>query len=100
MRSLRYLNAILTVLTVLLALHLWTLWTGDGVGRLAPTSRVADAASRGAAGIPNSSAQRKEMVDLLKQQNRKTDELIGLFRSGTARVKLYEKKNSGSRERK
>ena len=99
MRSLRYLNAMLTVLSVLLALHLWTLWTGDGAGGLLPEARVANAVSR-PVGLPNASAQRMEIVGLLKQQNRKIDELIGLFRSGTARVKLQEKKKLDNSERK
>jgi hypothetical protein len=87
MRSLKYLNAILTLIAVVLTLHLWAMWVGgSGAGALVMTSE-AQAAGR-PVGIPNAAAQRKEMVDLLKSQNVKIDQLVKLFKTGKARVKI------------
>jgi len=83
MRSLRYLNSILTVLAVLLALQLWTAWTSGPIDLATP----ATAQVRGS-GIPDAGAQRKDMIDLLKRIAVQNDELASLFKSGQARVKL------------
>ena len=92
MRSLRYLNGVLTVIAVLLTLQLWTTWStgsttlpGASVAE-AKTTRSQTAARR--SGIPDAGGQRAEMVKLLKQSNQKTDALIALFRSGQARVRV------------
>jgi hypothetical protein len=85
MRSLRYLNTILTVITVLLAMHLWTWWS-DG-----PLPAAAVAAPRSVptpGGIPNAGAQRQQQIDLLKLLNQRTDDLVNLLRSGQARVRV------------
>ena len=88
MRSLRYLNGVLTVLAVLLTLQLWTTWTtasgvegprDRSVSWLGPQPAYAD-------GIPNPGGQRKQMIDLLKLQVRQTETLIDLFKSGQAKV--------------
>jgi len=93
MRSLRYLNTILTVLTVLLAMQLWTSWIapssgaaerGGAASLLSPVqAQVSDGS-----GIPNAGAQRKEMIDLLKRQSQQTDQLIALLKSGEVRVRV------------
>ena len=92
MRSLRYLNGVLTVIAVLLTLQLWTIWSagsatlpGASVAE-AKTTRSQAAAKTG--GIPDAGGQRAEMLKLLRQSNQQTDTLIGLFRSGQARVRV------------
>ena len=91
MRSLKYLNAVLTLIAVVLTLHLWTMWIGGpGAGALLVAGE-ARAAGR-PVGIPNASAQRKEMVDLLKSQNVKIDQLVKLFKTGKARIKVDNSK--------
>lgn len=85
MRTLRYLNVVLTVIAVLLALQLWTLWSGQAVQGPA---QVAFAAPPSPGGIPNPGAQRQEQVNLLKQLNVQMGQLITLFRSGDARVRV------------
>lgn len=84
MKSLQYLNTVLTVIAVLLSLHLWTLWSaqspGEGVSLL-PEAH--------AAGIPNAGQQRKEIVDELRQVSHKIDDLVSLFRSGDAQVRMW-----------
>ena len=88
MRSLRYLNTILTLLTVLLAMQLWTTWmTPSASGNAAGLASPALAQAAGG-GIPDAGAQRKEMIDLLKRHIQQTDELIGLLKSGQVRVKV------------
>ena len=80
MRSLRYLNGILTVLAVLLGLQLWTSWT---------TSPSVDMATPAyAQGIPDAGAQRAQIIDQLKLLNSNTAELKGLLLSGKAQVKV------------
>lgn len=81
MRSIRYLNSILTVLAVLLTLQLWTSWTSSGPA-------VDGAAPALAAGIPNAGAQRKQMVDLLKRVVQQNEQMIEMFQSGQARVRV------------
>lgn len=79
MRSLRYLNSILTVLAVLLALQLWTTWT---------TSPVAIADEAHAQGIPNAGAQRKEMIEALVKLNIQVAQTNELLRSGQIRIQM------------
>jgi hypothetical protein len=85
MRSLRYLNAVLTVLAVLLALNLWTTWTG---GPAWDRSAMAARGEEGGAGIPNSAQQRAEMIDLLKRLVQENNDLSNMFRTGRARVQV------------
>lgn len=80
MRSLRYLNTMLTIIAVLLTMQVYALLVGPGGPEVAPSAQ--------AQGIPDAGAQRKEMIDQLKQLNAKTDQLLSLFKSGQARVKL------------
>ena len=89
MRSLRYLNTILTILTVLLALQIWTAWTAPAPGSDRSVAQALPLVSQAqAAGIPNAGQQRKQMIDLLKQQSQKADELINLLTSGEVRVRI------------
>ena len=87
MGSLRYLNTILTILAVVLSLHLWTLWAAgpDGQGPLVTPDLATEAR---ADGIPNAGAQRKQIIDLLKLLNQRTDQLVDLFKSGKARMRF------------
>lgn len=88
MRSMQYLNMVLTVLCVLLAAQLWTSWSGGaGAGMAQPAIAQAAPNSTGG-GIPDAGAQRKEMIDLLKRISQQTDELNQLLRSGGVRVKV------------
>lgn len=86
MRSLRYLNTVLTVIAVLLTLQLWTSWT-TGVSEKSLPSFV-DPVERADASIPNAAAQRKQMIDLLKQSNDRLAEMTKMFKSGSARVRV------------
>ena len=102
MRSLRYLNTILTVLTVLLAMQLWTSWIAPGAGAAHRGGTVVDsdggslpslvspvqAQVNEGGGIPNAGAQRKEMIDVLKKQSQQMDQLITLLKSGEVRVRV------------
>lgn len=87
MRSLRYLNTVLTVITILLTLQLWTLWATSGRydGPAADMTSIARAG-----GIPNAGMQRNQTNDLLKALVQKTEELTGLFKSGRARMRLEQ----------
>ena len=109
MRSLRYLNTILTVLTVLLAMQLWTSWIAPGSaaghhgtavenhdGGLPALITPVQAQVSDGSGIPNAGAQRKDMIDLLKKQTQQMDQLMALLKSGEVRVRA----EGGSREGK
>ncbi len=86
MRSLRYLNAVLTIIAVLLTLQLWTTWTvGTSTGALPAQF---DHASTAEAAVPNAGAQRKQMIDQLNKTNASLKELTDLFKSGKARVRV------------
>jgi len=64
MRSVRYLNGVLTIIAVLLTLNLWAQWHGG------PGSNQLPAMPRAAAkGMPNPGAQRMEMIGQLKKLN-------------------------------
>lgn len=83
MRSLRYLNSVLTVIAVLLTLNVYTLWTMPQSGAAVSVSTEAQAA-----GLPNPGAQRQQMIDLLKKLSKQAEETKGLFKSGQARVRV------------
>lgn len=85
MRSLRYLNSVLTIIAVLLTLQLWTLWTAT------PAAPAIDGATAARAeGIPDSGAQRKEIITGLRDVNASIRGLTALFQSGQARVRVEE----------
>jgi len=77
MRSLRYLNTVLTIIAVLLTLNLYVGVTGGNVSWQSEAH---------AAGLPNAGAQRKEMIEHLSKLNDKVAELKGVLLSGEARV--------------
>ena len=91
MRSLRYLNTVLTVIAVLLTMQLWTTWSAGSAswpGASVAQARTRSQAASRASGIPNSGEQRAETVRQLKKLNQNTETLIGLFRNGKARVRV------------
>ena len=88
MRSIRYLNTMLTVLAVLLALHLWTAW-------MSAPGASSDALAQG---IPDAGSQRQQMIDQLKLLNQKTDNIQGLLKSGKIRV-VVTNPNEGEGDR-
>ncbi len=82
MRSIKYLNTILTVLTVLLALQLWTTWTMPAAGWDHAQHALAQD------GLANAGAQRKQLIDQTKALTDKVDQLANLFKTGKARVQV------------
>jgi len=82
MKSLRYLNTVLSAIAVLLTLNLVTLWS------LSPAPALDGASDASAQGLPNAGAQRAQMVEAQNKTNQKLDELIKLLKSGQARVRL------------
>jgi hypothetical protein len=93
MASLKYLNTMLTVVAVLLAVHLWTWWSSPAGDRLTTFLPAAQAGEP--VGIPDSGAQRVQMINELKQMNKKLDALTDLLRSGKARVRVEAAPNQG-----
>lgn len=83
MRTLRYLNTVLTIIACLLTLQLWTAWHS-------PTEVPLDHAdqAQAAGGIPNSGAQREEMIDELKKLNTNMDKLSKALTSDELKVKV------------
>lgn len=88
MQSIRYLNGILTVLALLLGLHVWTLWT---------TGAPVQPPAAHAQGIPDSGAQRQEIIDQLKLLNSKTAKLQELMVSGKVRVQVVQPPEENAR---
>lgn len=82
MRSLRYLNGVLTVLAVLLTLHLLTTWT------LVPAPSFEQQANAQAAPGTDPGMQRRQMIDLLKLLVQRTEEQTELLKSGQVRVRV------------
>ena len=78
MRSIAYLNSILTVLALLLTLQLWTSWTN------APSATSPAMAQ----GIPDEGAQREKIIDQLKLLNSRADGIHSLLSSGKLRVRV------------
>jgi hypothetical protein len=83
MKSLRYLNTMLTVIAVLLTVNIWTLWSVTPGG-----DALSVATEARANGIANAGAQRKQIIDAIKQVQAETGELKAMFKSGSARVRL------------
>lgn len=83
MRSLKYLNVVLTVVAVLMTVQVWT--------SLGAAPAVDFASVARAEGIPDAGAQRQAIVDQLKLVNQKLEEMAGLLRSGEVRVKVEGK---------
>lgn len=89
MKSLKYLNTILTVIAVLLTVNVWTLWsiTPGGNALSVATEARAD-------GMTNAGAQRKQIIDAVNQARAEVGELKSMFKNGSARVRL----EAGSQE--
>ncbi len=85
MKTFRYLNAVLTVIAVLLTLNLWTLWT-MGPSANGPVIELASTAQ--AQGLTNAGAQRRDMINLMKQQVAALKDLSKTLKSGEVRVRL------------
>ncbi len=79
MKSIRYLNIILTVLAGLLTAQLYTTWT-----------QSPSLLSQADAAIPDAGAQRDQIISQLKLLNTKQDQLHQLFKTGQAKVRLVQ----------
>lgn len=80
MNGLKYLNIMLTILALLIGLQLWTGWTQQSAA-FVPEAHAQT-------GLPSPAGQRKEMIDELKKNNQKLDEMMKLLKSGDVRVKM------------
>jgi len=85
MRSLGYLNGVLTVLAVLLALNLW-LELGQGGPRLPQAE---------AAGVTNAGQQRQEMIGLLKKANSRMSDVLAVLEDGRVEVVVRQDQPEG-----
>ena len=83
MRSLRYLNTILTLIAVLLTVNLWTLWTVTPGG-----DSLSIATQARAQGMTSPGQQRELMINELKKINASTGDLKSMLKSGSVRVRL------------
>lgn len=83
MKSLRYLNTVLTLIAVLLTVNIWTMWNMTPGGEALSVATEAQAA-----GIPNAGQQRKEIVDAVKRVNADTTAIKNLLSNGTLRVRV------------
>lgn len=81
MRQLRYLNAVLTVIAVLLTLNLWVAWHATPGGQQMTLTQEASAQ-----GLADAGAQRREMVDLLKQINVSIGQVRTTLTDGSVKV--------------
>ncbi len=85
MRTIGYLNTVLTVLAVLLTLNLWTAWaTTPGGEALSLTSEAAAQPE----GLPNAAAQRKAILDELKRLNVSVSAMQGTLTDGSMRARI------------
>src|SRR5438552_3583139 len=111
MRSLRYLNSILTVLAVLLALQLWTAWTlgpsGETPAGAAPQNLITAPTGTGGAttgahspGLIDQGAQLQQQIDLLKQISKQTEDLVDLFKTGKAQMQVKKAAAEGEEKPK
>ena len=87
MRSLRYLNTILTLIAVLLTLNLWTAWTASPGAPSIDGTRTASAAER-PGGVGSAGERQVEMVNQLKALNTAVGNLDATLTSGKVRVKV------------
>lgn len=88
MKTLGYTNFVLTVLAILLSLQLWMAWLASPVG-------VPPAAQAGV--MLDAGAQRQEMIEQLKQVNKKVEDISGLLKSGQVRVKVEGLEKDGAK---
>jgi hypothetical protein len=83
MKSLRYLNTVLTLIAVLLTVNVWTLWTVTPGG-----DSLSVATQARAQGLTNPGQQREQMINELKKINANTGDLKAMLKGGSARVRL------------
>jgi len=83
MKSLRYLNTVLTLIAVLLTVNIWTLWNTTPAGDVLSVATEAQAN-----GIPNAGQQRKDILDAVKRVNTDTNAIKNLLANGTIKVKI------------
>lgn len=79
MRSLRYLNGILTVLAVLLALNTWVLIAGTPAG-----AALSPANEAHAQGVGGAAQRQAEVVDNLKTLNKTAEAMNKLLQQGVS----------------
>jgi hypothetical protein len=82
MRTLRYLNGVLTVMAVLLTLNVWTMWHTSAARDLSLNAE-AQAVGRTSAG-----KQRSEMIGQLKQVNTQLGAMREMLSSGELVVQV------------
>ena len=87
MRTLKYLNTILTIIALLLTAVLWTLWSH------APMSLAGEAQAQG---MVDAGTLRLETLNQIKTLTQKVEELTGLFKNGQARVRLENAADAGA----
>lgn len=85
MKTLRYLNTVLTVIAILLTLNVYVQLTGTSAGASVSTIQEAHAADKPARGV-GSSAQAQ--LDQLKAINENLSRLSGKLTDGSMRVKV------------
>jgi len=90
MRSLRYLNTVLTMIMVLLTLNVYALWSATPAGNLLSTAAEVRAE---AGGIPNAAKQRKDILDELKKVTSELSSLQTTMTDGSVRVRLEGSKD-------
>lgn len=83
MRSLKYLNTVLTLIAVLLTLNLWTAWTASPAAE-----RIHFAAPAHAQGVGSTAERQVQMVQELKSLNQSVSRLEKTLTSGKVRVKV------------
>lgn len=86
MKSLRYLNTVLTAVAILLGLQLWTSWNSPAAND-AGSALVSPAH---AAGLPDAGAQRKDMINELKSLRKQMADTHSLLASGKVRVQVQD----------
>ncbi|MEM9913879.1 MAG: hypothetical protein AAF911_02845 [Planctomycetota bacterium] len=85
MKTLRYLNTVLTVIAILLTLNVYLQLTGTPAGGAVSVAQEAHAADKPARGV-GSSAQAQ--LDQLKEINANLSRLSGKLTDGSVRVKV------------
>jgi len=85
MKTLRYLNTVLTVIAVLLTLNVYVQLTGTPAGSAVSVTQEAHAADRPTRGVGSANAAQ---LDQLKAINENLSRLAGKLTDGTMRVKV------------
>ncbi len=90
MRSLRYLNTVLTIIALLLTLQLWTIWTAPSATMPATGFDLSFTAAREAHAQPavQPAEQRLRMIRLLESIDRGITAQNNLLKSGEVRVRI------------